>query len=265
MPLRMCPISLAMTWMLGVLGRAAPASPPTLSVMTYNVLYSAPAEDVEKSLDVIEKEAPDILCLRELTPGFTKAFRRRLGKRYPYMRLVPRKGTWGVGIASRYRLQHTVHFPQQPHRMPALEARVGLGSRTLKVACVHLMAPGAKHRKQDGLLEAMEKNAVLRKKQAESLVRRYAKVQGPLLLLGDMNEGRSGEAMKVFAAAGFQHACDGPDAACGATWPGAGSVLPSLVEIDHVLGRKLTLSGAKVLRDGGSDHDAVRASVELPR
>ncbi|MFP2924198.1 endonuclease/exonuclease/phosphatase family protein [Pyxidicoccus sp. 3LG] len=231
--------------------------------MTYNVLYSSPEEDVRKSLDVIAKEQPDILCLRELTPRFTRAFQKRLGKEYPHSVLLPRKGSWGVGIASRHRLLRSELFSQRPHRMPALEADVRIGKQRLKVVCVHLMAPGSTHRKGDGLLESIPKNAVLREKQGKALVKRYAKEQGPLLLLGDMNEGRSGEAMRAFAAADFAHACDGPDASCDATWPGATTVLPAIVEIDHILGRKLTLSGAKVLREGGSDHYPVRASFSF--
>lgn len=260
----MCLSSLVLTWVLSLQESAAPSPPKPVTVMTYNVLYSAPEEDVQRSLDVIEKEAPDILCLRELTPRFVRAFRKRLGKQFPHVRLVPRKGTWGVGIASRYRLLRTEHFPQTPHRMPALDADVRLGEHLVKVACVHLMAPGARHQRADDLLTSMEKNAVLRHRQAEALMRRYSRWRGPVLMLGDMNEGRSGKAMEAFASAGFQHACDGPDAACGATWPGSASVLPSVVEIDHVLGRELRLTGAKVLRAGGSDHDAVRATLDFP-
>jgi endonuclease/exonuclease/phosphatase (EEP) superfamily protein YafD len=241
-----------------------PASPPQpYKAMTYNVLYSSPEEDVQKSLDVIEKEQPDILCLRELTPRFTRAFRKRLGKEYPHSVLLPRKGTWGVGIASRHRLLRSELFPQEPHRLPALEADVRLGKQKLKVVCVHLMAPGSTHRKGDTLLDAIPKNAVLREKQGKALVKRYEKEQGPLLLLGDMNEGRSGEAMLAFAAANFAHSCDGPAQRCGETWPGATTFLPSIVEIDHILGRKLTFSEAKVLRQGGSDHYPVTARFDF--
>ncbi|WP_233165805.1 endonuclease/exonuclease/phosphatase family protein [Archangium sp. Cb G35] len=231
--------------------------------MAYNVLYDAPAEDIEKSLDVIEREKPDILCLRELTPGFAKAFRKRLGKEYPHTVLVPRRGTWGMGIASRHPLPRTRSFPEKPHRIPGMEADVKLGGQRLKVVCVHLMAPGAKHIKSDGLLVSLEKNAKLRAKQGKALMERYAQEKAPILLLGDMNEGREADAMKAFAAAGFTHSCDGPKASCGNTWPGANTALPAMVEIDHILGRELTFSEARVLRSGGSDHFPVRALFEF--
>ncbi|PTL85097.1 hypothetical protein DAT35_05230 [Vitiosangium sp. GDMCC 1.1324] len=231
--------------------------------MTYNVLYDAPAEDVEKSLDVIEKEKPDILCLRELTPGFAKAFRKRLGKEYPHTVLAPRGGTWGVGIASRHPLLRTERFPEKPHRLPAMEADLKLDGRELKVVCVHLMAPGAKHTRSESLLESLEKNEKLREKQSKALMSRYEDEKKPLLLLGDMNEGRRAPAMKAFAAAGFVHSCDGPVTSCGNTWPGANTALLSVVEIDHILGRGLTFSEARVLRSGGSDHYPVRALFSI--
>ncbi|MCY1073500.1 endonuclease/exonuclease/phosphatase family protein [Archangium lansingense] len=227
--------------------------------MAYNVLYDAPAEDIEKSLEVIEKEKPDVLCLRELTPTFAKAFRKRLGKEYPHTVLTPRRGTWGMGIASRHPLLRTESFPEKPHRIPGMEADVKLGGKRMKVVCVHLMAPGAKHIKTDGLLESLEKNAKLRAKQGKALMERYANEKAPILLLGDMNEGRQADAMKTFATAGFTHSCDGPSASCGNTWPGANTALPAVVEIDHILGRGLTFSEARVLRSGGSDHFPVRA------
>ncbi len=242
----------------------APAPPPgPYKAMAYNVLYEAPAEDVEKSLDVIEREKPDVLCLRELTPGFAQAFRKRLGKEFPYSVLMPQKGTWGVGIASRHPLLRTELFPEKPHRLPAMEADVKLGGRRLKVVCVHLMAPGAKHRKSDGLLESMEKNAELREKQGKALMERYSKEKAPLLLLGDMNEGRDAAAMRVFSAARFSDSCDGPKASCGPTWPGASSALPAVVQIDHILGRGLTFAEARVLRSGGSDHYPIRAFFDF--
>jgi endonuclease/exonuclease/phosphatase (EEP) superfamily protein YafD len=256
----MRPILPALLTLLPVLAAAASPPAPTalpFRAMAYNVLYDA--ADVEASLAAIDSEQPDFVCLRELTPKFAKAFRKRFARQYPHMALEPRKGTWGVGIASRHPLARTRHFPEKPHRLPALEADVQLSGRTLKVVCVHLMPPVAKHRKSDTLAETMDKNAELRTKQGRALMERYAQESGALLLLGDMNEGREGGAMKAFRSAGFVHACEGPRSACGNTWPGATTVLPAIVEIDHILGRGLTFEEARVVRKGGSDHFPVVA------
>ncbi len=236
------------------------AGSPPFKALTYNVLYDASPEDVERSVDVIEAAKPDVLCLRELRPRFARAFEKRLGREYRQRHLQTHKGSWGVGIATRHRLLRTEVFPQRPHRMPAMEADVLVNGRKLKVVCVHLMAPGSVHRKGEGLLESLPKNAELRDKQGQALVARYAKEKLPVLLLGDMNEGRSGAAMQSFAAAGFLHACEGPEARCGATWSAKAL---TFVEIDHILGRGLTLSGARVLEAGGSDHYPVEALFDF--
>jgi endonuclease/exonuclease/phosphatase (EEP) superfamily protein YafD len=240
---------------------ATPATPLPFKVMAYNVLYDS--KKVEESIDTIEKELPDILCLTELTQGFIKPFVKRLGEKYPHRSLEPRSGTWGVGIVSRYPLRNAQTFPQQPHRMPAMEAEVILNGRPIKVSCVHLMPPGARHKKSDDLLTSMEKNAKLRASQGAALVERYSRDRVPVLLLGDMNEGRQDRAMKAFAEAGFLHSCEGPSSSCGPTWPRMGLALPLGAEIDHILGRGLTFAGAKVLNEGGSDHSAVRAYFDF--
>jgi endonuclease/exonuclease/phosphatase (EEP) superfamily protein YafD len=240
---------------------ATPATPLPFKAMTYNVLYDS--KEVEASIDAIEKELPDILCLTELTPEFIQAFVKRLDGKYPHRSFFPRSGTWGVGIASRHPLRNAQSFPQEPHRMPALEADVLLNGRRITVSCVHLMPPGAQHKKSDDLLTSMQKNAKLRARQAAALVERYSRARGPVLLLGDMNEGRRDAALKAFVEAGFLHACDGPGSSCGPTWPRATRSFGVGVEIDHVLGRGLTFAETKVLGAGGSDHCPVQARFDF--
>ncbi|WP_205519728.1 endonuclease/exonuclease/phosphatase family protein [Pyxidicoccus caerfyrddinensis] len=244
-------------------GSGPASTPPPFKAMTHNVLSTSSFEGVEKSVDVIEAAKPDILCLQELTPRFAWAFERRLGKEYSQRRFVPQRDTWGVGIATRHRLLRTAVFPQRPHRMPAMEADVLVNGRRLKVVCVHLRERDARHAKDDDLLESLPENADLGDRQSKALVDRYAKEKTPLLLLGDMNEGRGGPAMKAFASAGFTHACDGPDASCGATWPATDTMFFGDPEIDHILGRGLALSGSRVLDPGGSDHFALGALFDF--
>jgi endonuclease/exonuclease/phosphatase (EEP) superfamily protein YafD len=251
---------LALLPVLLLCSAATPAPPLPFKAMAYNVLFDS--TKVEESIDSIEKELPDILCLTELTSGFTQSFVKRLGEKYPHRLFEPRSGTWGVGIASRHPLRNAQSFPQKPHRMPAMEAEVLLNGRPIKVSCVHLMPPGAQHKKADDLLTSMEKNAKLRASQGAALVERYSRERMPVLLLGDMNEQRQGSALKAFTEAGFLHSCDGPGASCGPTWPRMGlSFLGA--EIDHILGRGLTFAQAKVLNEGGSDHSPVRAWLDF--
>ncbi len=229
--------------------------------VAFNVLYRG--GDTAQSLDAIEEAAGDILCLRELSSGFAKAFKNRFGSRYPYRRFKPRKhGTWGVGIASKLPLTGFKLFPQRPHRLPAAEATVHIGKKALVVVCVHFIPPIAKHRKSDTLLATLHKNSNTRAAQAEHIVARFRK-RPAVLLLGDFNESSADRGVQACISAGYVAACDTPDQDCSATWPGALSPWPAILQIDHILGRGLEFARARVLKTGGSDHYPVIANFRI--
>jgi endonuclease/exonuclease/phosphatase (EEP) superfamily protein YafD len=240
-----------------------PSSPGEFSILAFNVLYNASKND--ESIAVIEQANPDLVCLTELTPGFVKKFETMLNKRYPYRIFYPMEGTWGVGIASRYPLSHAQRFEEKPHRIPAMEAIVTFGTQKIMVACPHLMAPLGKHKKSDGFFETMKKNAELRWKQAVHLAARYAGWKGGIIIAGDMNEEADGKAVKTFKKAGFLLACECTDAKCGATFPGATSLIPAVWEIDHILGRGVSFKSARVIHGGGSDHFPVYATFAIAK
>lgn len=240
------------------------AAASQVSIMSYNVLYDS--TEIEKSLDAIEEADADIVCLRELSSTFARAFEKRLGQKYPYRSLAPKKsGTWGVGIASRFKVSKSIVFEEKPHRLPAMQARVSTSAGPVLVACLHLFPPVGKHRKSDGFFETMEKNADLRRKQAEYIVGRYAEERDPLLVVGDMNETPDGKAVQTFEKAGIRRACRSPQQQCGATFPGATYVWPAVFEIDHILGRGVEFRAARVIGKGGSDHFPVFAAFTVAR
>jgi endonuclease/exonuclease/phosphatase (EEP) superfamily protein YafD len=243
-----------------VLSQATGALPP-VKVLAFNVLYQG--EDDVRSLAAIKAEAPDVVCLTEVTPTFVTAFEHELGADYPYRQFVPTKGTWGVGLAARVPIAGAQLVPVAPLKLPMLEARVVLQGKEVLVGCVHLNPPAGKHRKDDTLLVTLEKNAAVRKRQADWLVARYAKLTTPALLLGDFNEERVGAAMKALELAGFANACDAPSSRCGPTFPGPQVPLPPVFTIDHVLGRGVTFTDGAVVRAGGSDHYPVTASLAI--
>lgn len=229
-------------------------------VMTFNVLFES--KDIEKSVEAIDSSGVDVVCLQELTPEFAKAFNDRLGSRYPHRAFTPKTGTWGIGLASRHPLSAVKVFEQSPNKMPAVEARVRVGKKDVTLSCVHFYPAGAGKR-DAGFLQQIAANAETRVKQAETVLARYEKVKGPLLVLGDFNEDANGKAVEVFTHQGFVNACRASNSQCGPTWPGATSVFPAVVQIDHVLGRELHFDSAQVVKSGGSDHYPVVAAIDL--
>lgn len=240
----------------------AAETPHELHVMAFNVLFEH-AND-KQSVQAIRDEDPDVVCFTELTSHFVKRFERELAEQYPYRAFVPQKGTWGVGIASKRPLRSIRTGPVAPLKLPAMEASVSLDGERLRLLCVHLNPPLGKHRKNDTVVATLDKNAAVRLAQATTLITRYEKVEGPLVLLGDFNEVPDGEAMQALKTAGFERGCALSTSSCTPTFPGPVQVWPALFEIDHVLARGLRFTWAKTVRAGGSDHFPVAARLALP-
>ncbi|MBE2253605.1 MAG: endonuclease/exonuclease/phosphatase family protein [Myxococcus sp.] len=250
------------TWLLALtaslLSHVALAEGP-LKLMAFNVLFTG--SDDAASVKAIETESPEVVCLTELTPHFVKAFEGALSKTYPYRAFVPQAGTWGVGFASKRPLADVRTGPVAPSKLPAMEARVQFDGRSVQLVCVHLMPPGGKHQKSDTFFDALEKNAVVRKKQAQTLVTRFEKTERPVVLLGDFNEEPNGEGLRALEAAGFTRGCALSKSSCTATFPGPVFAWPAVFNIDHVFARGLTFTEAKTVRAGGSDHYPVTATL----
>ncbi len=240
----------------------AAAEKPDLTALAFNVEYDS--DEPAKSIAAIEKADADVVCLSEVRPAFYARLLEKVGKRYPYRSMQTASGTWGIGILSRFPLADGKLFEEKPHKIPAMEARVQTPPQgPVRVACLHLFPPVGKHRKSDGFFETMEKNAQLRVAQAKALIARYATEPSPVLLMGDMNEGPDGEAMKALSQAGYAFACAAPHSECGNTWPGGNSAWPAVSEIDRILGRRLSFSSARVVKGGGSDHFPVWAAFRV--
>lgn len=244
--------------LLSTVVSAAPPAPKPVSVLGYNVLFDSTRDS--DSITAIKKADADVVCLTELTDRFSKTFESDLAKTYPYRSFKPATGTWGVGIASKFPLKAPRSFEQKPHKMPAIEATAKTPSGDVLISCLHLFPPGAKRKKSQGYFEAMSENATLREQQAKELVKRYKAAATPVVLVGDLNEGPDGAAVSALTAGGYSRACSVKESRCGATWPGATSSLPAVVQIDHILGAHVRFESARVIREGGSDHFPVFAT-----
>jgi endonuclease/exonuclease/phosphatase (EEP) superfamily protein YafD len=169
-----------------------------------------------------------------------------------------------VGLASKVPLSDVRVVAVPPLKLPAMEATVRLAGSEVRLVCVHLNPPAGKHKKSDSFAETLRKNAVVRKKQADTLVTRFASVKTPVALLGDFNEEPGGEALAALEKAGWGRGCAVSGSSCSATYPGPTSSWPAVFMVDHVFARGLDFSLAKTLRAGGSDHYPVLGVVKLP-
>lgn len=231
------------------------------SILSFNVLTGgAPAED---ALAAIAAAAPDIVCLQELTPKLAKAFIRHLGDRYPHRIFEPRARTQGIGIASRHPLSDSEILTLGLRYLPVAAARVKLPGGRIHVACVHFIPPHSGFGQADDLLQLYEDNKAIRVGQARSVLEHLDGVDGPAIVLGDVNEWPGQAALETLHEAGFTDACHGRRSRCGPTFPGHVVPLPALFRIDHILGRGVVFSDAAVLEAGGSDHYPLAARFRL--
>ncbi len=176
-----------------VAARGVVAEEP-LHLMAFNVLFRG-ADDAA-SVKAVEAEAPDVLCLTELTPTFLGTFEHRLASAYPHRALSPKSGTWGLGFASKLPLRDVQTYAVTPSGIPAMEATVVREGTPIRLVCLHLNPPVGKHRASDTFLQTMEKNGAVRVKQAATLVARYGALTTPVVLLGDFNETPGGPALR---------------------------------------------------------------------
>ena len=233
------------------------------SAMAFNVLYRG--ADNDANVAAIDAERPDIVCVREIEGRFAGRFLKDLKQRYPHRRYRPHKErpAWGVAIASRFPITEWRVFRERPHTIPAADAIIRIADRELRVVCVHLVPPVAQYRRGEMVWDTIERNKVLRRRQAKYLLYRYRNEARPVLMLGDFNEDVGEPALSLLADKGFKNSCDLEPGGCQKTWPATFSPLPAGFRFDHILGRNIVFVSGKVVEAGGSDHYPVTAHFSL--
>lgn len=206
-----------------------------LSVMTVNV--SAHNRDAGRLVSILERTRPDIVLVVELTPRWVRDLEPVYAE-FAYRELAPDTGAFGLGLLSRYPIK-ALSRPELGGTV-ALDALVDGPAGSLRVLGVHLRSPVSARR-------AAERNAGLRR-----LARRRASIEGPLVVLGDLNlSPYSPYYTDWLAASGLTDTLAGRGPSM--TWP---SFMPVLgIPIDHCfVTREFTLLERRHLSEFGSDH-----------
>lgn len=236
-------------------------SGPVHSAMMFNVLFSS--ADHQANLDVIASRQPDFVCLREIPPGFAKEFVTRLGDKYPYRhyRRHPTQPAWGVAIASRYPTSDWRVFLEKPYFIPAADVVVNLPDGELRVGCVHLIPPVARYQRGEAFWDTMQRNTLLRVRQAKYLAFRYRSERRPVMILGDFNEDPDDPAMQLLDDRGYRNSCVIKGDECQDSWPAWSG--PGMFRFDQIIGRRLKFTSSRVVEEGGSDHFPVAVEFTL--
>ncbi len=234
-------------------GQAEPG-PGDLVVMSSNLQFGR--ADAPAVIREVRSRDVAVLVLLEVTPAAVDRLRAAgLGELLPYAAGTPRDGAGGTMVCSRYPLTElpTPTFPgevnlSQPVALVTLpEGRQIGGSARVLIRAVHPMPPtepnlGFWRESLDGL-------ATWAHSQPDGI---------PLVLAGDFNASADHPGYRQVAD-GFVDAHEAMGSGWVRTWPYGRRWLPPFVQIDHVLGRGLTVTDAGAAPIPGTDHALVWA------
>jgi endonuclease/exonuclease/phosphatase family metal-dependent hydrolase len=242
-------------------GSASPAK-KTLRVMTYNIHVGVGMDkklDLQRIADVINRERPDLVGLQEVDRGV----KRTEGKdeiaelaemTRMHFAFAPnldyQGGKYGVAILSRFPIKNTVHRmfenKREAERRGLLRVEVEVGGETVNFVTTHLDYQFA-----DGRLF-----------ETEQLLKNLESVEGPLIVVADLNDTPDGSAYKLIRTL-FD------DAWIVSRAKGEGFSYPAdkpVKRIDHIFYRTskgIRAKKAWVVETLASDHVPVLATIEI--
>lgn len=218
---------------------------PAFTVATVNLLYRN--HDRQPVLDWLAAETPDLVIVQELTPEWAAELSRAAG--YAHRRLLTRRDAYGIGILSRWPLDHIQAVDLADDGLPSLSGVVEIHGRPVVVLGLHARWPITPR-----LLEA--RDDALRR--AAHLIRSEPL---PTVVIGDFNLTPFSPAFARFRAdSGLRDALAG--AGWSPTWQAG--FWPLALRIDHVLvPPSVCVNHAAVGPAIGSDHRPVVVGLVL--
>ncbi len=243
--------------------REPTAGVPSFTVMTYNV-HKDRWNDAS-TVAAVGAPGADIVCLQEITRAWEGAIRAKYAAQYPHMIFAPKENAGGLAILSRYPLENRGIVPVPGDLHPGWIVVADAPGGRIQIIHVHLRSlfngdsnwvSNYFNTDRDHLAEIrlFLGNAEQAKPEAEGPL--------PTIVLGDFNEGVSGETVKHLEEQGFRNAL--PLFRPGQfTWhaKSVGGMLD--MTIDHVMfDDAFEPLSAWVDRRGKSDHLPVLARFE---
>jgi vancomycin resistance protein VanJ len=238
----------------------ADAGTPSLTVMTYNVLFST--SDATPIADNVLNANADVVAFQELTPRLAQQLEREIGALYPYHTPIHADCHADVAIWSRYPLQEeSVDADVTCRVRPTV---IDFDGHSVRVISIHAWPFTELDRR------SIERSFRWRKEQIDLVLGMIDGRPEPLVLLGDLNSTPTHEVYRMLSA-------NLTDAYREAGW-GLGHTFPTtgghfwgipypdrLVRIDHIFHSAEWRAEAAWVSgwDGSSDHRAVVARLRL--
>lgn len=178
----------------------APPTTPWLRVVTLNQMHKN--SDIQGSVAQLLAQQADVIALQELSPAMTEVLEQeQVADRYPYRLLYPDERFEGIGLMSRYPLDHTERFAD----MRGVRARLHIDGRTMTLLTVHPRRPSLPMKPVAAWfplnrLRIPTYNTALRDAELERVLARVRTIEGPLVVMGDFNTADREPLYRRFAA-----------------------------------------------------------------
>lgn len=145
-----------------------------LAIMSINVWGDN--KQYQQVVEQIEDVSPDVLLVVEYNNQWHQQL-KILHSQYPHRLLEPRWHGYGIGLFSKLPLADTDVWQLTASQtdVPALSAKVKIGSRSLRLAGLHTMSPTSSLRMS------------LRNDQMDEIAQRLESDEAPTVLMGDFN------------------------------------------------------------------------------
>ena len=233
---------------------------PTLTVMTYNVLYTT--TDATPIAENVTRNGPDVVAFEELTRPLAEQLEHEIGTHYPYHTPMHDGCRAEVAVWSRYPLQ--VETLNRDVLCRARSVVLDLDGHAVRVVAVHAWPYTALDR------DSVEQSFQWRQEQIEDLLKFVNGRPEPLVLLGDLNSTPTHEVYRTLSIH-LQDAFREAGWGLGHTFPAQvvrAWRIPSparLIRIDHIFHSAGWRAEAAWVGkwDGSSDHLPVVARLRL--
>ena len=189
----------------------------------------------------------DIALLQEFSPPWEMQL-VELSGRFPHSVLVPRPGSYGLAVYSRYPITDSFVESLVVPRIPFVRASIRIGRTSLDVANIHLLTP------------VYPRWFALRNEQIEVIADTVDQMSNRTVVCGDWNlTPWSGQYQKLIDA-GLDHGRPGDQ--IKATWPSA--LGWAGIPIDHCFASNGAAIRSKLIGPNvGSDHRPILVEIDI--
>jgi len=240
-----------------------PSGELEVKIMSYNLFFKN--KRPKATLEVIRSSNPDVLFVQELTPKWKSMLDKELGNIYPYKKIKALKGTHGIGIYSKYKLNGLQTLNNSSNKPYALVSQVSIQQRKIQLINTHLASPAVAVENKNQFFPLYYKNYKLRQEQLAKIgafTEENESKYNCQLLVGDLNTTKYEPLYKtlkwkwvdsfVKSGKGF-----------GFNFPNTVKTIPFLT-LDYILLRgKAKCVNSYISKGGNSDHLAINSVVQI--